>query len=189
MGTVDIGIRHDNDFVITRLVGVEGTIIFMVADSCSYRSDQTAYLRIVQHLVQARLFNIQQLPAKRENGLRETIAALFCRTTCGVSLHDVQFTFRGILLRTIGELARQAASGKGSFPNGFTRLASSLASSGGMHDLINDDASFIWVGLEMIFHFLTNNLLHDSIHLAIGQLRLGLTFEARLGNLNRNDSS
>ena len=87
MGTVHVGVRHDNDGVVTQLVRIE----FALADTATKGSNQRAYFGAGQHLVEACLFHIQDLTFQRQNGLGTAIAALLGRATGGVTLHQVEF--------------------------------------------------------------------------------------------------
>src|SRR5690606_22796832 len=57
MRTVDIRIRHDDDFMITQLLRIK----FILADGCAKRSDQRANFLASQHLIETRALNVQNL--------------------------------------------------------------------------------------------------------------------------------
>ena len=57
MGTVDIGVGHDDDFVIARFVRVE----FFAPDAAANRGDQGADFGRGQHAVKACSFHVQNL--------------------------------------------------------------------------------------------------------------------------------
>ena len=83
VGAVHIGIRHDDDVVVAQPVGVE----LVVADAAAQSGDQGAHLLGGQHLVEARLLDIQNLAPKRQYGLGAAVPALFGRAAGGIPLH------------------------------------------------------------------------------------------------------
>ena len=99
---VDIRVGHDDDFVIPRLEGIE----LLFPDPGSETLDQGTNLFGREHPVKTRLFDIEDLSAKRENRLKKPIPSLFGRAPRGVSLDDEDLRLFGITLRTIRELAR-----------------------------------------------------------------------------------
>ncbi len=72
MRTVHVGVSHQNDFVVTQFARIE--IFFTNAGA--ERGDQRLDLAVAEHLVKARLFHVQNLALKGEDGLVLTIAAL-----------------------------------------------------------------------------------------------------------------
>ena len=145
------------------------------------------YFGVVENLVQASLFHVEQLSTQGQNGLREAISPLLRRATRRIALHDIEFALGGILLCTVSKFAGQATPGESSFANGFAGLAGSLASPGCVHHLINNDASLIRIRLEMVFHLLSHDLLDDAVHFAVGELGLRLALEAGFRHLHGND--
>ena len=63
---------------------------------------------VLQHLVDARLLDVEDLAAQREDGLRRAVAALLGRAAGGVALDDEELGQRRVLDRAVGELAGQA---------------------------------------------------------------------------------
>ena len=58
-----------------------------------------------------------------------------------------------------------------------------------MEGLLDQGFGNLWVGLEVILELLTSDFLNDTVDFAIGELGLGLAFEARLWHFNRNNRS
>ena len=98
VGAVDVSIRHDDDLVVTQLVGVE----LVLADRGAERSDQRADFLAGQHLVETRALDIEDLAAQRQDGLGFARAALLGRTAGGVALDEEEFGFRRIALGAVG---------------------------------------------------------------------------------------
>ena len=99
---IDIGIRHDDDPVVAQVGRIE-----LLADRGPKRRDERPDLCILEHLIQPRLLDIQDLPAQRQNRLVAAVAPLLGRPTGRVTLDDEQFGTTRVALGTVGQLARQ----------------------------------------------------------------------------------
>ena len=84
---VDVGVRHQNDLVITELRDIE--IVF--ADAGAERRDQRFDFAVAQHLVEARFFDVQDLSLEWKDRLVLAIASLFGGTACRIALDDIDF--------------------------------------------------------------------------------------------------
>ena len=115
---VDVGVRHQDDLVVAQLLDVE-----LVADAGAERGDQRLDLGVLQHLVDARLLDVEDLAAQRQHRLRRAVAALLGRTAGGVALDDEHLGDLGLLDHAVGELARQAHAAHGGLARGVARLA------------------------------------------------------------------
>ena len=73
MCTVDVGISHDNDLVVTQLGNIK---IFVNARSKS--SDHRLDFCIAVNTFKTRLLHVQDLSAQRKNRLRRTASRCFC---------------------------------------------------------------------------------------------------------------
>ena len=81
-----------------------------------------------EHLVEARLLDVQDLALERQDGLEAPVAPLLGRAAGRVALDDVDLAERGIALLAVGELARQrAAVERALAPDELARLARRLA--------------------------------------------------------------
>ena len=103
MGAVHVGIRHNNNLMITQLTNIK---IFMNPGSES--RNHGFDLRICIDLIQPCLFHIQNLSAKRKDCLGCAVAGRFGGTAGGISLHDIDLAIHRILVGTVCQL-----SGKG----------------------------------------------------------------------------
>src|SRR5690606_36731683 len=149
--------------------------------------DHGADFVVRKHLVDAGLLGVDQLAAQREDRLGAAVAALLGRAAGGVALDDVELGLVGLARGAVGELARQAAAGEGGLADGLARLAGGLAGARGVEALVDDALGELGVGLEVVLEALADDLLDDAVDLAVGELCLGLAFEARLGDLHRDD--
>src|SRR4029077_12918184 len=103
MAAVDIGVGHDDDAVIARLVGVE----ILAADAGAERLDQVADLGRGQHLVEARALDVEDLAFERQDRLKAPVAPLLGRAASAVALDDEYLALRRIAFLAVRELAGQ----------------------------------------------------------------------------------
>ncbi len=184
MRTVDVSIGHDDDVVVPQLVDV----VFLAADAATQRGDQRADFLGREHLVEACLLDVEDLALEREDRLGLAVAALLGRATRGVTLHDVQFGQRRILLLTVGKLARQAGDIQRAFaPGHFPCLARSLTGAGSVDHLADYRLRLVWMLQQEVGEVLAHLLFHRGLHLGGNQLVLGLGTELRIRHLDRDD--
>ena len=92
MLTVHIGISHENDLVVAGLLQVE-----IVANTGAEGRNHSLNLSIGKRSVKASTLHVEDLTAQRQNSLAVWITPLNRRTTCGVTLHQINFGNRRIL--------------------------------------------------------------------------------------------
>ena len=107
MRTIDIGIGHDDDLVITQVIDIERLVLTQVHTE---GAEHVLNLLRVEHLVDKHLLDIQDLTTQRKDGLIEAIASRLGGTTCRVTLDQENLTFFGILARAVGQFAWQATA-------------------------------------------------------------------------------
>src|SRR5207248_10647836 len=91
--------------------------------------DHRLDLVAAEHLVDARLLDVQDLAFERQNRLEPAVAPLLGRAAGRFALDDVEFALRRIALLAVGELPGQRAAVEGAlaahqvarFPRGFPR--------------------------------------------------------------------
>ena len=96
---VDVGVGHDDDLVIARLVDLE-----LFLDAAADRGDDRADFLVRQHLVDARLLDVDDLAAQRQDRLEVALASLLGRAAGRVALDEIELAERGI-----GELSSRRA--------------------------------------------------------------------------------
>src|SRR5437764_11389257 len=132
MTAVDVGVGHDDDAVIARLLDLE----ILAADAGAERLDQRADLGRGQHLVKAGALDVEDLALQRQDRLETAVAALLCRAAGAVALDNEELALGGIALLTIGELPRQVRDVERALaPRQVARLARRLARRSGFDDL------------------------------------------------------
>ena len=102
MCTVNIGIGHNDDLVITKLGNIK-----ILMDSGSEGSDHCLDLFVSINLIQTCLLNIQDLTTQWKNRLCGTVSRRLGRTARGISLYDIDLTVLRILVRTVCKLSRK----------------------------------------------------------------------------------
>ena len=91
--SIDIGIGHDNDLVISQLADIK---IFM--NSRSECCDHCLNLSISVNLIKTCLLYIQNLTTKWQDCLSCTVSGCLRRTAGGISLDDIDLTLRRIFI-------------------------------------------------------------------------------------------
>src|SRR5690606_31330456 len=108
--SVDVGIRHDYDAVVAKLVEVQRFgVVFGThahAEGGKHVLDFLVFVDLVFH----RLFHVEDFTAQRQYRLEFTVASLFGRPSGGVPFHEVYFTFGGVVVGAVGQFARQSAA-------------------------------------------------------------------------------
>src|SRR5262249_29958604 len=133
--TVDIRVGHDDDAVVAQLLDIE----VLGADAAAEGRDHRLDLVAAQHLVAARLLDVENLALEGKDRLEAPVASLLRRSTGRFALDDVQLAERGIALLAVGELARQrAAVERALAPHEIARLARRLAGASRVGGLADD---------------------------------------------------
>ena len=122
MCAVDIGIRHDDDLMITQLRDIE-----ILVDARSERRDDGRELIVADDLVESRLFDVQHFAPQRENRLNRAVTSALGTAACGITLDDVKLGVFGIFIGAVGKLAGQGVAAERRFAS---RLFSRLSASG-----------------------------------------------------------
>ena len=144
VGAVDVGVCHQDDLVVARLLDVE-----LVAHAGPDRRDQRLDLEVLQHLVDPALLDVEDLAAQRQHGLRVAVAALLRRAAGGVALDDEDLGQRRVLHRAVGELAGQRrVLERGLAAREVARLARGGARLRRGHRLADDRVALLRVLLE-----------------------------------------
>jgi hypothetical protein len=101
---VDVGVGHDDDLVIPRLLELE-----LVLDAAPDRGDDRPDLLVREHLVDAGLLDVDDLAAQRQNRLEGAVAAALRRAAGGLPFDEIELAERGIRKRAVVQFSGQHA--------------------------------------------------------------------------------
>ena len=102
MSTIDIGIGHDDDLVITQLADIK-VLVDSGTKGCDHRLD----LGVAVDSVQTGFLYVEDLTTERKDRLCGTVTCCLGGTTRGITLYDVDLTVFRVLVRTVSQLARK----------------------------------------------------------------------------------
>ena len=182
---VHVGVGHDDDPVVADLLDVE----ILPANAGAERGDQRLQLLAAQHAVEARLLDVQDFAAQRQDGLEIAVAALLCRAAGGITLHDVELGQRRVALRTISQLAGQRQSfEKPLAPRQVAGLARRFTRPRGVEHLLDDLTAGVGILFQEDGQLLVDDGLHDALDLAVAEFGLGLPLKLGLGHFDAQDT-
>ena len=122
-----------------------------LADAGAEGDDQRPDLLAREHLVEARLLDVQHLAEHRQDGLEAAVAALLGRAAGRVALDDEQLAPRRVALLAVGQLAGQRQTLERALADDeVARLARRLAGAGGREALLDDPPAVGRVLLEVL---------------------------------------
>src|SRR6201998_2080981 len=180
---VDVGVGHQNDFVIAEFAGVE----IVLADAGTQRGDDGADFFVAQHFVVAGLFDVEDFAFEGQDGLVFAIAAHLCGPPGRLPRDDKQFTTSRIALLAISQLPREAARIHRGFAAGkFASLAGGLPGARGVNAFADDAAGDGGMFVEPIAELFVDKLLDVALDVAI-ELAFGLAFELGLRQSNADN--
>jgi len=184
VGAVDVGVGHQDDAVVAQLLDIE----LVAADAAAERGDERADLGAAEHLVEARLLDVQDLALERQDGLGAAVAALLGGAACRVALDDEEFGARGIAFLAIGELAGEAGDVERTLAAGeLAGLARGLAGARGLDDLAGDGLGFLRVLQQELGELRGDGGLDHALHFARDEFIFGLRGELGVGELDGQD--
>src|ERR1051326_7127648 len=173
--------------MITKFFQIELAVSLAFAEAGADRGDHVANFRVGQHLVVARLLDVQELAADRQERLEAPIASLFGRTAGAVALDDVQLAQRGVALGAIGQFAGQPATRHRALAHRFAGLPGRFARAGRGQNFVNDAASGGRILFQKTQQPVIDDRVNDALHLTVRELRLRLSLEAWLRHLHADD--
>ena len=105
MRTVDIGVGHDNDFVVSTLID-----ILIHSNTCSNRLDHALDFFVRQNFILAALESVNDLTAQWQNGLCISESPTLSATTCRITFDQVQLALFHLVADTIAQLTWQTTT-------------------------------------------------------------------------------
>ncbi len=181
---VHVGVGHDDDLVVARLRDVE-----LVAEAGADRADHGEDLVVGEHLVDARLLDVDDLAAQRQDRLEAAVARLLGRAAGRVALDEVDLAERRVFDGAVGELAGQrAALEQALAAREVARFARRIARPGRVDGLVDDLPRLGGVLFEELGQLGVHRDLDQAADLGVAQLALGLALELRVLELDRDES-
>ena len=180
MRAVDVGVGHDNNAMVAELAQVH-----VLAEAGAECGDERSQLFVGEHLLQPRLFDVEDLALERQDRLESPVAPLLGGAAGGVTLDDVELTVLRVTVGAVSQLAGEAGAVEQPLARDqVARLASGVAGAGGHDALFDDAAAFGGVLRQVDAQLLTHDGLHLSLDLRVAQAGLRLALELRLGQLD-----
>ena len=187
MRTVDVGVRHDHEFVVTALRDIEGAVALVLTDTGTAGGDDRADFLVGEDLVDAGLLDVEDFALNRQDGLVATVTALLGGATSGVAFDDVEFADGRIAFGAVGEFTGEAAGGHGGLTDRLAGLTGGFAGAGSVEALVDDTTASLRVAFEVVLELLTDDGGHDTFDLGVREARLVLRLELRIGVLDGDD--
>ena len=103
--TIDIGIRHDDYFVVTDLREIEGFRVIFGTEGYAQSGKDVTNLFGLKDFVLHSLLDVEDLTAQREDSLVYSVATCLGCTACGVTLDEEEFALGRIFGCAISKFA------------------------------------------------------------------------------------
>src|SRR5207244_5867086 len=153
-------VGHDDDLVVAQLREIE----VVGANARAERGDHQPDFFGGQHLVEARLFDVEDLALERKNRLEAPVATLLRRSTCRVALDEEDLGPFRIALLTVCELSGKRSRVEGALPS--RQLASfpgRLTRTRSFDDLLDDPSRVARSLFEIFTEPLVDHLLNPRL--------------------------
>ena len=190
--TIDIGICHNDDATITKLLDIEAALAILLggsdADASADCRDESLDFGVLKDFVEAGLLDVDDFAFDRQNRLESPVTALLRRAAGRVTFHHVEFGEVWVALGAIRQLPRESTACECTLANRLTRLAGRFAGAGSHEALLDDTLAHIRILVEMQHEAFIADRAYNALHLGRYQLHLGLGFEAWIGMLHAHDS-
>lgn len=186
MGTIGVGVGHEDDLAITGLVEVEG-----LARPGTNDLDDRGALGVLEHGTKISLLHIENLAAYRKQSLVLGVTSHVGRSEGGITLDDEQLGNVRIGRSTVLELGRQVRG----FQSILTTLVllvcpGSHTGPRSINDLLHKGACYWFVSRlgrsEEGSHLVLNNARHKASNRRSTQHLLGLTLKLGLCQAHRH---
>ena len=182
--TIDIGIGHDEHFIIPQLGDIE--FLADAAAQCQHNGHQ---LIVAVDTVRTGLFHVQHLAPQGEDGLNGGVTAHLGRAACRVTLDDEDLGAGGVFFTAVGQLAGHPAGLQRALAaHQLPGLFGSGAGAGCLGGLFKNGLCHAGVLLKELHQLGVHHVGNKGADLGIAQLCLGLALELCLLQLDGNDA-
>ena len=183
MGTINVGIGHDDDFLISEPFNIKA-----ILDSATNRGNECFYFVICHHLLDYCLFGIQDFTSEWKNGLEFAITTGFRTSSRRISLHNVKLRSMFSSFATVGKFSWKHATSKHIFSeDGFFCEFCSKSGSRSEVNFCEDFIKFFWIFCEIVFEIVVSQLFNCSTNIAISESSFGLSLKLRFRDFYRDD--
>lgn len=152
MRTINIGIGHDDNFLISQSFNIKA-----ILDSAANRSNKGFYFVICHHFLDHSLFGIQDFTSKWQDRLKLTIATGFRTSSRRISLHNVKLCSMSSSLATVGKFSWKHSTSKHIFSE--HRFFCEFCSKSGSRSEVNfceDFIKFFWIFCKIVFEIVVS---------------------------------
>ena len=163
VGTVDIGIGHDDHLVVPQLGVIERLGILIGADGDAEGGVHRLDLLILKHSVRHSLLDIKDLTAQRKDCLIPGVTTQLRRTTCRVSLDEEELALLRITAAAVCQLTGETAGEHRALA--LDHLSCSLGCRTRLSrqdHLVHDGTSLLRVLLEVLRQCITDSRVYDT---------------------------
>ena len=183
MRTVNIGIGHNDDLMVTKFGDIK-----ILMDSGSESSDHSLDLFVSIDLVQTCFFNVQDLTTKWKDRLCGTVSRCLGGTARGISLYDIDLAVLRILVRTVCKFSRKRHAVQCGFSScKVTGLSGCFSGSLCKNRFLNSSLGNCRILLQENLQLLAYNAVYRTSCLAVSKFLLGLSLKLRILDLNADD--
>jgi len=188
MGSVDVGIGHDDDLVVAQPGHIDVVLVVAAADPHTEGRDDDLDFLVLKDLVESGLLHVEDLAAQGQDGLVAPVAALLRGAARGVALDEVQLACGGVLLLAVGKLTGQCRNLEGTLAaSELLGAPGCLAGPGGVERLADDRPRDGRMLLEERRQLVVDDTLNEPLDLAVAELGLRLPLELGLADLDADD--
>src|SRR5579883_1125040 len=180
MRAVDIGVRHDDDALVTQLL-----LAVALARPAAERLDEVGDLLVLAELVGGGRRDVEDLAAQGEDRLRVAVARLLRRAAGAVALDEEDLGADGARLAAIRELAGQAQLARRALAVELLLLAAALTLLGALDHGVEKRVARFRIAREPMVEMILERALDEPRGLGRGELLLGLSLELRLADEER----
>ena len=190
--TIDIGICHNNDATIAKLLDIEATLAILLggsdADASADCRDEGLDFGVLKDFVEAGLLDVDDFAFDRQNRLESPVTALLRGAAGRVTFDHVEFGEVWVALGAIRQLSGESTACECPLAHRFTSLAGRFAGASSHEAFLDDALAHIRILVEMQHEAFVADRAHNALHLGRYQLHLGLGFEAWIGMLDAHNS-
>ena len=172
VGAVDVGVGHDDDPLVTQLVGVE-----LTAGAAAERLHDVGDLLVALQLVFRGAGDVQDLAAQRQDRLAFAVARLLRRAAGGIALDQEDLRALGARRGAVRELARQAQLARRVLPLEVLLLAPPQAFLGPLDDPFQQGPGAFGVAAQPVVEVILDRRFDQLRGDRRGEAVLGLSLE------------